>query len=91
MRKKIKAIHVLLLCLTGLLGVLLGIGVALLALNLTTQEKWLTFAGLLCLIVLAALCLALPLLVHALQTNHQPFQIQPLVFQPGAEVISEHP
>ena len=64
MRKKIKAIHVLLLCLTGLLGVLLGIGVALLALNLTTQEKWLTFAGLLCLIVLAALCLALPLLVQ---------------------------
>ena len=64
MRKKIKRIHIWLLVLTALLGGLLGTGVALLCLNLTTDAKGVSFAGLICLILVAALCLSLPLVVH---------------------------
>ena len=64
MKKKIKRAHILLLVLMGLCGALLGTGVALLILTLTMDEKALSLGGFICLILVAALCLALPLLIH---------------------------
>ena len=64
MRKRIRKAQALLLALIALTGIVLGTGVTLLCLNLTQDDKNLTFYGLICLIAVAALCLSLPFLTQ---------------------------
>ena len=64
MKKRIKRLQITLFILMALAGIALGMGVALLCLNLTTDAKGVSFGGLICLIIVAALCLALPLIAH---------------------------
>ena len=89
MRKKLRRIHAFLLVLTAMLGALLGTGVALLALNFTTDMKGISFAGLICLLLTALLCLLLPYFTHVRDALMQRIAMSNSLFGKETEFLEE--